>query len=72
MNSIVAAGNYVFISNGNNDNITVLDNRRQKIVTHIKLAPEERLSKLRGIIPFGLAVSPDEKRVYVAESALMP
>ncbi|HQS04810.1 MAG TPA: hypothetical protein PLT16_04150, partial [Daejeonella sp.] len=69
-NSIVAAGNYVFISNGNNDNITVLDSRRQKIVSHIKLAPEERLSKLRGIIPFGLAVSPDEKRVYVAESGI--
>jgi len=69
-NSIVAAGNYVFISNGNNDNITVLDSRKQRIVSHIKLAPEERLSKLRGIIPFGLAVSPDEKRVYVAESGI--
>lgn len=69
-NSIVSAGNYVFISNGNNDNITVLDSHKQKIITHIKLAPEERLSKLRGIIPFGLAVSPDEKRVYVAESGI--
>jgi len=69
-NSIVAAGNYVFISNGNNDNITVLDSRKQKIITHIKLSSEEKLSKLRGIIPFGLAVSPDEKRVYVAESGI--
>ncbi len=69
-NSIVAAGKYVFISNGNNDNITVLDSRKQRIVTHLKLTPEERLSKLRGIIPFGLAVSPDEKRVYVAESGI--
>ena len=69
-NSLVAAGNYIFISNGNNDNITVLDSREQKIVTHIKLELEERLSKLRGIIPFGLAVSPDEKRVYVAESGI--
>jgi YVTN family beta-propeller protein len=62
--------NYVFISNGNNDNITVLDSRKQKIVTHIKLSTEEKLNKLRGIIPFGLAVSPDEKRVYVAESGI--
>jgi len=69
-NSMVVAGNYVFISNGNNDNITVLDSKKQKIVSHIKLLPEERLSKLRGIIPFGLAVSPDEKRVYVAESGI--
>lgn len=69
-NSIVVAGNYVFISNGNNDNITVLDSENQKILTHIKLSPEARLSKFRGVIPFGLAVSPDEKRVYVAESGI--
>ena len=69
-NSIVTAGNYVFISNGNNDNITVLDSREQKVITHIRLNTEEKLSKLRGIIPFGLAVSPDEKRVYVAESGI--
>lgn len=69
-NSLVAAGNYLFISNGNNDNITVLDSRRNRIVTHIKLSPHESLSKLRGLIPFGLAVSPDEKRVYVAESGI--
>ncbi len=69
-NSIVAAKNYIFISNGTNDNITVLNSRDHKIVTHIKLNPEPTLGSLKGIIPFGLAVSPDEKRVYVAESGL--
>ncbi|MFZ4462873.1 MAG: hypothetical protein ACOYN5_03455 [Bacteroidales bacterium] len=69
-NSIVAAGNYIFISNGTNDNITVLDSREQKIVTHIKLNPEPKIAHLRGIIPFGLVVSPDEKTVYVAESGI--
>jgi len=69
-NSIIAAGNYIFISNGTNDNITVLDSRDQKFVTNIKLSPEPSLASLRGIIPFGLAVSPDEKRVYVAESGI--
>jgi len=69
-NSIVAAKNYIFISNGTNDNITVLDSRDQKFVTNIKLNPEQKLASLRGIIPFGLAVSPDEKRIYVAESGL--
>ena len=62
-NSMVVAGKYVFISNGNNDNITVLNAENQQIVTHIKLSPEEKLATLRGIIPFGLAVSPDEKRI---------
>ncbi|MFN9682202.1 MAG: bifunctional YncE family protein/alkaline phosphatase family protein, partial [Bacteroidota bacterium] len=69
-NSMVVAGKYVFISNGNNDNITVLNAENQQIVIHIKLAPEEKLATLRGIIPFGLAVSPDEKRIYVAESGI--
>lgn len=69
-NSIVATKRYVFISNGTNDNITVLDSRKKTIVKNIKLSPDERISKLRGIIPFGLAVSPDGKKVYVAESGL--
>ena len=69
-NSIVAAQNYIFISNGSNDNITVLNSRNQEIVKNIQLNPEPRLKSVKGIIPFGLAVSPDEKRVYVAESGL--
>lgn len=69
-NSIVASKKYVFISNGSNDNITVLDTRKNKIVKHIKLCPDQRLAKLRGIIPFGLDISPDGNTVYVTESGL--
>jgi len=69
-NSIVATDRYVFISNGTNDNITVLDSYKKSVVRNIRLCPDERLSKLRGIIPFGLDVSPDGKRVYVTESGL--
>jgi len=69
-NSIVTSNRYAFISNGTNDNITVLDVRKNKIVKHIRLCPDERLSKLRGIIPFGLDISPDGKKVYVTESGL--
>ncbi len=69
-NSIVVTTNYVFISNGNNDNISVLDIKKHKILKQIKLSPDDRLDGLRGIIPFGLAASPDGKKVYVAESGL--
>lgn len=69
-NSIVTSNQYVFISNGSNDNVTVLDARKKTIVKHISLCPDERLSKLRGIIPFGLDISPDGKKVYVTESGL--
>ncbi len=69
-NSIVATKKYVFISNGSNDNITVLDARNKTIIKNISLCPDERIAKLRGIIPFGLDVSPDGKKLYVAESGL--
>ncbi len=69
-NSIVANNDFVFVSNGNNDNITVLDLKAEKIIGHISLSLDPRIDKLRGIIPFGLAVSPGGDRVYVAESGL--
>jgi len=69
-NSIVATNRFVFISNGTNDNITVLDAIKKTIVKHIRLCPDERISKLRGIIPFGLDISPDGKKVYVCEAGL--
>lgn len=69
-NSLVCNDQYLFISNGNNDNITVLDPRKHKIVKNILLSPDPRVHQYRGIIPFGLALSPDGKRLYVAESGL--
>ncbi len=69
-NSIVASERYIFISNGNNDNITVLDALKNTIIKHISLCPDKRISKLRGIIPFGLDISPDGKTVFVTESGL--
>jgi YVTN family beta-propeller protein len=69
-NSLVCNDQYLFISNGNNDNITVLDIRKNKIVKNIPLSPDPRIWKFRGIIPFGLAISPNGKVLYVAESGL--
>ena len=69
-NSVVATEEYVFVSNGNNDNISVISVKSDTIVKTIKLIPDERLKHFRGIIPFGLALSPDQKRLYVAESGI--
>lgn len=44
--------------------------RTHKLLNNIFLNPEPRLGNLRGIIPFGLALSPDQKRLYVAESGI--
>ena len=69
-NSVVATDRYVFVSNGNNDCVSVIDMQRDTVVNTIYLNPEPRLGKLRGLIPFGVAVSPDQKRLYVAEAGI--
>lgn len=69
-NSLVATDDYVFVSNGNNDCVSVISTEQDTVVQNIYLQPDERLGYLRGIIPFGLALSPDQKRLYVAESGI--
>jgi YVTN family beta-propeller protein len=69
-NSLVVTSDWLFASNGNNDNITVIDIKTDSIVGEIYLKPDEALKHFRGIIPFGLAVSPDEKQLYVAEAGI--
>ena len=69
-NSIVATDEYVFVSNGNNDNISVISPRHDTIITEIYLKPHEAIKHFRGIIPFGLAISPDQQRLFVAESGI--
>lgn len=69
-NSVVATDRYVFVTNGNNDCISVIEPREGKVVKNIFLKPLPALSRFRGAIPFGLALSPDQKRLYVAASGL--
>ncbi len=69
-NSVVATTEYVFVSNGNNDNISVISTGKDTVVATISLQPDRRLKNWRGIIPFGLALSPDHRRLYVAEAGI--
>ena len=69
-NSIVATDRYIFVSNGNNDNISVISYEKDTVVATIRLIPDARVKHFRGVIPFGLALSPDHKRLYVAESGI--
>jgi YVTN family beta-propeller protein len=69
-NSLAATSQYVFVSNGNNDTISVIDPVKKAVVRDIHLSLDKRLDQWRGIIPFGLALSPDGKRLYVAESGI--
>lgn len=69
-NSLAVTADYVFVSNGNNDNISVIDVVQDTVIHTIPLILDPRLRSFRGVIPFGLAVSPDERRLYVAESGI--
>lgn len=69
-NSVVATSDFLFASNGNNDNITVISLKTDSVVKEISLKPDNTIKHFRGVIPFGLAVSPDEKQLFVAEAGI--
>lgn len=69
-NSLVATDQFVFVSNGNNDNISIINAQSNQVESSIELRLDARLGNLKGIIPFGLALSPDQKRLYVAEAGI--
>ncbi len=69
-NSLVATDQFVFVSNGNNDCVSVIDPKQGKVVQNVFLKPLGQMARYRGVIPFGLALSPDQKRLYVAEAGI--
>jgi YVTN family beta-propeller protein len=69
-NSMVASDNFVFVSNGTNDNISVISIDKDTVINTIYLKPDKRERQFRGVIPFGLALSPGQERLYVAESGI--
>ena len=69
-NSLVATDDYVFVTNGNNDNISVISIEKDTVVNTIYIKPDSRMRQFRGVIPFGLALSPDQQYLYVACSGI--
>jgi YVTN family beta-propeller protein len=64
--AVVAGRRKVFVSNATQDSITVLEARSNRVVETAVLTPASSVRGLRGVLPFGMALSPDEKRLYVA------
>ncbi|MBW8332901.1 MAG: hypothetical protein K0M40_12835 [Prolixibacteraceae bacterium] len=69
-NSLAVTDRYVFVSNGTNDNVSVIDILHDTIAAEIPLKLHPAVKQFRGVIPFGLAISPDQKRLYVAEAGV--
>jgi DNA-binding beta-propeller fold protein YncE len=65
-NSVAVGSKYAYVSNASNDLISILDIAKNKIIGDIKLKVDKRLDKYRGLMPFGLTLSKDEKTLYVA------
>lgn len=68
--AVVAGKKEVFVSNAGQDSLTVLDAHTNKVKKTIVLEPAKSVKGLRGVLPFGMALSPDEKRLYVACSGI--
>src|SRR5262249_41281972 len=70
-NAVVAGRRGVFVSNGNNDSVTMLDATQLDPVAHIRLnALDGEDARLKGAQPVALALSPDEQFLFVAEAGL--
>lgn len=69
-NFVVARGDSLWVSNGNNDTVERLDLPTGRIVRKVRLTPSPLTARLRGVGPSGMALSPAGDRLYVAESGV--
>lgn len=65
-NSIAVGKQFAYVTNATNDNISIIDYKKHKILGHIQIAADKRIDKFRGLLPFGITISKDEKTLYVA------
>lgn len=65
-NSIATGSKFAFVTNATNDNISVIDYKSGKIISTIPIKVDKRINQYRGLLPFGITLSKDEKTLYVA------
>ncbi len=70
-NSVAIARKAIYVANGNNDSISILQPNTFKEVGRIRLSLLKGYDrKLKGVQPVGLALSPDQEYLYVAEAGV--
>jgi YVTN family beta-propeller protein len=69
-NFLAVRGDSLYVSNGNNDMVERIDLRTHTIEARERIVPSPVVAGLRGVGPSGLAVSPDGRRLYVAEMGI--
>ncbi|MFI5152883.1 MAG: phosphoesterase [Chitinophagales bacterium] len=65
-NSLAVGSLYAYVTNATNDNISVIDYRNHRILDHIPIRVSSQIDPYRGLLPFGITLSSDEKTLYVA------
>jgi YVTN family beta-propeller protein len=65
-NSVAVGKNYAYVTNATNDNITIIDYKKHRLLGDIPIKVDSRIDKYRGLLPFGITLSKDEKTLYVA------
>jgi DNA-binding beta-propeller fold protein YncE len=68
--AVVAGRRKVFVSNANQDSVTIINARTNREEKTVVLRPAASVEGLRGLLPFGLTLSPDEEVLYVACAGL--
>ncbi|MGC8668170.1 MAG: bifunctional YncE family protein/alkaline phosphatase family protein [Chthonomonadales bacterium] len=69
-NFLAASETHLYVSNGNNDEIDMIDVPSKRIVKRQRIRPSPLTASLRGVGPSGMALSPDASRLYVAASGI--
>jgi DNA-binding beta-propeller fold protein YncE len=70
-NAVVAGPNAIYVSNGNNDTISILHPVTLQEIQVISLAVLDGFdAHIKGVQPVALALSPDGNRLYVAEAGI--
>jgi DNA-binding beta-propeller fold protein YncE len=64
--AVVAGRRKIFVSNATQDSISVIDARSGRVEANALIVPASAVKGLRGVLPFGIALSPNEKRLYIA------
>ena len=65
-NSIAVGNKYAYVTNATNDNISIIDYHAHKIIGEIDIKVDTLIDHYRGLLPFGISLSKDEKTLYVA------
>lgn len=65
-NSIVIGRQYAYVTNATNDNIAIIDYKAGQVQGTIPIRVDKRIDHIRGLLPFGLDMTTDEKTLYVA------